>query len=82
MIIYFYSNGSIATQIKKELDSTLVDSSPLNTMVKRWVSEFGMGRTSTSDEPRSERSNAQNNIPKAQNNRPWVKRVLLERKMW
>ena len=30
----------------------------------------------------SSRTSAQNNDPRAQNNRPWVKRVLLERKMW
>ena len=30
----------------------------------------------------SSRTSAQNNGPRAQNNRPRVKRVLLERKMW
>ena len=30
----------------------------------------------------SSRTSAQNNGPRVQNNRPWVKRVLIEREMW
>jgi transposase len=52
---FFFLKGLTATDIKKELDSTLGDSSPSNTTVKRWVAEFKMGRKSTNDEPRSGR---------------------------
>lgn len=55
VIKYFYLKGLTPLQIKKELDSTLKDSSPSYSMVKQWVSEFKKGRTSTSDEPRSGR---------------------------
>jgi histone-lysine N-methyltransferase SETMAR len=55
VIKYFFLKGLTATDIKKELDSTLGDSSPSNTTVKRWVAEFKIGRKSTNDEPRSGR---------------------------
>ena len=39
--------------IIRDQDSTFSGSSPLNVMAKRWIVEFKMGRTSTTDEPRS-----------------------------
>jgi transposase len=51
VIKYLFLKGlTDITDIKKELDS-----SPSNTTVKRWVSEFKMGRKSINDEPRSGR---------------------------
>ena len=58
VIKYFYLKGLTATQVKSILYSTL----PSNTIVKRRVSEFRMERTSTSDEPRSERPNEVTNL--------------------
>lgn len=55
IIKYFYLKGLKAKEIKRELDSTLGESSPSHTTVKRWVAEFKMGRTCTADEPRSGR---------------------------
>lgn len=52
VIKYFYIKGLTPSEIKKEMDDTLKDSSPSYTTVKRWVSEFKKGRTSTKDEPR------------------------------
>ena len=62
VIKYFHLKGLSATQIKSELDLTMVKSSPSNTTIKQWVSEFRMGRTSTSDETRSGRPNEVTNL--------------------
>jgi len=55
VIKYFYLKGFTPKQIKEEMDSTLGDSSPSYSTIKQWVSEFKMGRVSTSDEARSGR---------------------------
>lgn len=55
VIKYFYLKGFTPKEIKEEMDSTLGDSSPSYSMVKQWVAELKMGRTSTSDERRSGR---------------------------
>ena len=55
VIKYFFLKGLKASEIKKELDTTLANSSPSYTTIKRWVAEFKMGRISTNDEPRSGR---------------------------
>lgn len=55
VIKYFFLKGFCTSDIKKELGSTLRDSSPSNTTVKRRIAAFKMGRTITSDEQRSGR---------------------------
>lgn len=55
VIKYFYLKGFTPKQMKEEMDSTLGDSSPSYSTIKQWVSEFKMGRVSTSDKPRSGR---------------------------
>ena len=57
VVYYFYLKDVTASQIKSGLGSNFRESSPSNRTVKWWVSEFRMGRKSTSDEPRSGRPN-------------------------
>ncbi|KYN38942.1 Histone-lysine N-methyltransferase SETMAR [Trachymyrmex septentrionalis] len=56
VIQYFHLKGLSPTNIKAELDSTLLkESAPSFTTVKYWVAEFKRGRTSCEDEHRSGR---------------------------
>uniref|UniRef100_A0A8D8YJ64 Mos1 transposase HTH domain-containing protein n=1 Tax=Cacopsylla melanoneura TaxID=428564 RepID=A0A8D8YJ64_9HEMI len=55
VIMFFCLEGKSTTEIKTRLDSTLGDSAPSKSMVCKWVSDFKRGRSSCSDEPRSER---------------------------
>lgn len=55
MIEYFHSKGVKANEIKADFDSTFDESAASKSMIKRWITEFKMGRTSTEDEPRSGR---------------------------
>ena len=55
VIKYFFLKGLTATEIKSELDSTMAESAPSFTTVKRWVADFKRGRSSTQDEARSGR---------------------------
>lgn len=55
VIKYFHLKGFTPKEIKEEMDGTLKEAAPSYSMIKRWVSEFKMGRTSTHDEPRSGR---------------------------
>ena len=54
VIKYFYLKGLTPIQIKEEIDSTLINSSPSST-VKQWISEFKKSLTSTDDETGSGR---------------------------
>ncbi|EFN64175.1 Putative uncharacterized protein FLJ37770, partial [Camponotus floridanus] len=55
VIKYFVLEGLTATEIKNELDSTLGDSSPSFSTVKKWAAEFKRGRSSIFDDERSGR---------------------------
>lgn len=51
-IKYFVLKGLSPSEIKNEIDSTLADSSPSYSTVKKWTAEFKRGRTSTNDDER------------------------------
>lgn len=55
VIKYFHLKSLTPKEIKEKMDNTLKDSAPSYLMIKRWVAVFKMGRTNTSDEPRSRR---------------------------
>ena len=55
VIKYFVLKGLTPTDIKKELDSTLKDSSPSCSTVKKWAADLKRGRTSIQDDERSGR---------------------------
>ena len=53
MIKYVFKRLSVTNIKKKYIKRFNVgDSSPLHTTVKRWVAEFKVGQTSTTDDPR------------------------------
>lgn len=55
VIKYFVLKGLTPLEIKNEMDSTLGDSSPSYSTVKKWAAEFQHGRTSIQDDERSGR---------------------------
>ena len=55
VIKYFKIKGLTPTEIKTELDSTLGNSSPSLSTVKKWAAEFKRDSTSTKDAPRTGR---------------------------
>lgn len=55
VIKYFNLKGLTPTEIKSELDLTLLESAPSIPMVKKWISKFKRGRRSINDELRSGR---------------------------
>ena len=55
VIKYFVLKGLTPTEIKDELDSTLKDSSPSFSTVKKWAADFKRGRSSIFDDVRSGR---------------------------
>ena len=57
VIHYFYLKCLSPTNIKAELDSTLVESAPSFTTIKYWMAEFKRDSTSYQDEHRNGRPN-------------------------
>ena len=55
VIKYYYIKGLTAKEIEDELDLVHGTSAPSFATVYNWLNEFKRGRTSTKDEPRSER---------------------------
>lgn len=55
VIKYFVLKGLRPTEIKNELDSTLKESAPSFSTVKKWAAEFKRGRTSIQDDERTGR---------------------------
>jgi len=55
VIKYFVLKDLMPTEIKNELDSTLRDSLPSFSTVKKWATEFKRGRSSINDDERSGR---------------------------
>ncbi|KAH0816471.1 hypothetical protein GEV33_006320 [Tenebrio molitor] len=55
VIKYFVLKGLTPTDIKNELDSTLKETAPSFSTVKKWAAEFKRGRTSIEDDERTGR---------------------------
>lgn len=55
VIKYLHLKGLTATEIKRDLDSTLGGNAPSFSTVHKWQSEFRRGGMSTNDAPRSGR---------------------------
>ena len=55
MIKYFVLKGLSPTEIKNEINSTLGESAPSFSTIKKWAAEFKRGRTSIEDDDRSGR---------------------------
>jgi hypothetical protein len=53
VIKYFVLKGLTPTDIKNELDSTLKETAPSFSTVKKWAAEFKRGRTSIEDDERT-----------------------------
>lgn len=52
VIKYFILKGLTPTEIKNEMDSTLDESAPSFSTIKKWAAEFKRGRTSIEDDER------------------------------